>query len=150
MRPHYSGRSHGGDPRDVSTANHGNCIIRWVPALELSRIRVPKSAMLYRLISNYPRNVQPFNLWRIFRIMNERKPQSSVRSRDLRFQFEVEREADGRWIAEIPEVPGAMAYGKSEEEAKAKAYALALYAVADDVEKSNQIPDSISIHRIPA
>ena len=82
--------------------------------------------------------------------MSERKPPSSVRSRDLRFQFEIEREDDGRWIAEIPEVPGAMAYGDIEEEAKAKAYALALYAVADDVERSNEIPDSISILRVPA
>ena len=49
------------------------------------------------------------------------------------------------WIAEIPEVPGAMAYGETVEEAKAKAYALALYAVADDVEKSKDIPDSISV-----
>lgn len=68
----------------------------------------------------------------------------------MRFQFEVEREEDGRWIAEIPEVPGAMAYGETEEEAKAKAYALALYAVADDVEKSKKIPDTISILHIPA
>jgi len=82
--------------------------------------------------------------------MSERKLLSSMRSRDLRFQFEIEREDDGRWIAEIPEVPGAMAYGQTEEEAKAKAYALALYAVADDVERSNQIPDSISILPIPA
>ena len=67
----------------------------------------------------------------------------------MRFQFEIERE-DGRWIAEIPEVPGAMAYGETEEEAKAKAYALALYAVADDVEKSKKIPDTISILHIPA
>lgn len=79
-----------------------------------------------------------------------RKQPSSARSRDLRFQFEVEREEDGRWIAEIPEVPGAMAYGETEEEAKAKAYALALYAVADDVEKSKKIPDTISILHIPA
>jgi hypothetical protein len=35
----------------------------------------------------------------------------------LRFQFEIERESDGRWIAEIPEVPGALAYGASMEEA---------------------------------
>ncbi len=82
--------------------------------------------------------------------MNERKPPSSVRSRDLRLQFEIEREDDGRWIAEIPEVPGALAYGATPQEAKAKAYALALYAVADDVEKSNDIPDSISILPIPA
>jgi predicted RNase H-like HicB family nuclease len=67
----------------------------------------------------------------------------------LRFQFEIESEADGRWIAEIPEVPGALAYGATVEEAKARAYALALYAVADDVEKSNDIPDSISILRVP-
>jgi predicted RNase H-like HicB family nuclease len=82
--------------------------------------------------------------------MAERKAPGSVRSRDLRFQFEIEREDDGRWIAEIPEVPGAIAYGATEEEAKAKAYALALYAVADDVERSNEIPDSISILRVPA
>jgi len=48
----------------------------------------------------------------------------------VRFQFEIERETDGRWIAEIPEVPGAMAYGTTVEEAKAKAFALALYAVS--------------------
>ena len=71
-------------------------------------------------------------------------------SRDLRFQFEIERETDGRWIAEIPEVPGAMAYGTTVEEAKAKAYALALYAVADDVERSKDIPDSISVLHLPA
>lgn len=68
----------------------------------------------------------------------------------MRFQFEIEREDDGRWIAEIPEVSGAMAYGDTQEEAKAKACALALYAVADDVEKSKEIPDSIRILRIPA
>jgi predicted RNase H-like HicB family nuclease len=82
--------------------------------------------------------------------MSERKRPSGLRSRDLRFQFEIERENDGRWIAEIPEVPGAMAYGDTEEQAKAKAYALAFYAVADDVERSNNIPDSISILRVPA
>ena len=63
----------------------------------------------------------------------------------MRFKFEIEREADGRWIAEIPEVPGALAYGGSVEEAKARAYALALYAIAEDVEKSNRIPDFIVI-----
>ena len=79
-----------------------------------------------------------------------KKTPTSVRSRDLRFQFEIDRETDGRWIAEIPEVPGAMAYGRTMEEAKAKAYALALYAIADDVEKSNEIPDSISVLPVSA
>lgn len=73
-----------------------------------------------------------------------------VNRRHVRFKFEIERETDGRWMAEIPEVPGAMAYGASEGEAKAKAYALALYAIADDVEKSKDIPESISILTVPA
>lgn len=80
--------------------------------------------------------------------MNNRRPPKS--SRDLRFQFEIERETGGRWIDEIPEVAGAMAYGTTAEEAKAKAYALALYAIADDVEHSKDIPNSISILHVPA
>jgi predicted RNase H-like HicB family nuclease len=80
----------------------------------------------------------------------DKKPPASVRSRDLRFQFELDREDDGRWIADIPAVPGAMAYGKTAEEAKAKAYVLALHAVADDVEKSQDIPDSISVLPVSA
>jgi predicted RNase H-like HicB family nuclease len=82
--------------------------------------------------------------------MNDREPPSSPKNRDLRFQFEIDRENDGRWIAEIPEVPGAMAYGATVEEAKAKAYSLALYAIADDVEHSKDIPDSISVLHLPA
>ena len=68
----------------------------------------------------------------------------------MQFNFEIDRETDGRWIAEIPEVRGALAYGTSAEEAKAKAYALALYAIADDVERSNNIPESISVLPISA
>jgi hypothetical protein len=49
----------------------------------------------------------------------------------LRFNIETERETDGRWIAEIPEIPGAMAYGKTEDEAKANAYARAWNPIAD-------------------
>jgi predicted RNase H-like HicB family nuclease len=74
-----------------------------------------------------------------------RKPVRSEGSRSVRFQFEIEQETDGRWIAEIPEIPGALAYGSTVEEAKAKAYVIALYAVADDVSKSQNIPESISI-----
>jgi hypothetical protein len=68
-------------------------------------------------------------LRRILICMKDRKPVDSARTRDLRFQFEIDRETDGRWIAEIPEVPNALAYGSTVEEEKAKAYTLALYAV---------------------
>lgn len=63
----------------------------------------------------------------------------------MQFKLETERETDGRWIAEIPEIPGILAYGQTEEEARAKAYALALRAIADDVEKSEDVPQSINL-----
>jgi predicted RNase H-like HicB family nuclease len=66
----------------------------------------------------------------------------------LQFNFETDQETDWRWIAEIPEVPGALAYGETVEEAKA--YALALYSIADDVERSRDIPQSINVPPIPA
>lgn len=76
---------------------------------------------------------------------NPKKPPRSDRSEDLRFNIETEREVDGRWIAEIGDLPGALAYGKTESEARAKAYAIALRAIADDVENSKDVPQSISV-----
>lgn len=58
----------------------------------------------------------------------------------MQFNIETERETNGRWIAEIPEIPGALAYERTERQAKAKAYALALRAIADDVEKYKRVP----------
>lgn len=46
----------------------------------------------------------------------------------MNFKIEFEIEDDGRWIAEIPEIPGALAYGTTREEAKASVEALALRA----------------------
>jgi predicted RNase H-like HicB family nuclease len=50
------------------------------------------------------------------------------------FTIELEREEDGRWIAEVVELPGVLAYGSSEDEAVALAQALALRVVADRLE----------------
>jgi predicted RNase H-like HicB family nuclease len=78
----------------------------------------------------------------------ERKPPQGARSKDLRFIIETELESDGRWIAEIPQVPGALAYGTTKEEAINKAYAVALRSIADDLEHSQTAPpDSISLER---
>lgn len=52
----------------------------------------------------------------------------------MRFTLELEEEADGRWIAEVPELNGALAYGGTREEAIARAKALALRVVADQLE----------------
>jgi predicted RNase H-like HicB family nuclease len=48
--------------------------------------------------------------------------------------LEVEQEQDGRWLAEIPELPGVLAYGSSSEEALAKAQILALRVLAEQLE----------------
>jgi predicted RNase H-like HicB family nuclease len=63
----------------------------------------------------------------------------------LRFRIETERETDGRWIAEITDMPGVMAYGSTELEAKANAYALALRVIADKIEISREVPDSVNL-----
>lgn len=56
-------------------------------------------------------------------------------------QVEVEQEADGRWIAEVTVIPGAMAYGKSKEEAVAKVEALVLRVLADKLEHGEPAPE---------
>ena len=63
----------------------------------------------------------------------------------MQFSIEIERESDGRWIAEIPSLPGILAYGRTEAQARAKAYALALRVIADRVEKSKKVPKSLSL-----
>ena len=53
----------------------------------------------------------------------------------MAFKIEIDREEDGRWIAEIPSLPGVMAYGKTRNEAIAKVQALAFRVLADRLEK---------------
>lgn len=63
----------------------------------------------------------------------------------MTFTVEIEQEEDGRWIAEVVDLPGALAYGKTPEEAKAKVQALALRVVADRLEHGEAGPDLLSI-----
>jgi len=59
-------------------------------------------------------------------------------------KVESEREDDGRWIAEIPALPGVLAYGHNEMEARAKAQALALRVVADRLDNGEPLPREIA------
>ncbi len=56
-------------------------------------------------------------------------------------RIEFDHEDDGRWIAEIPALPGVMAYGASQKEAQAKVEALALRALADRLEHGETVPE---------
>jgi predicted RNase H-like HicB family nuclease len=60
------------------------------------------------------------------------------------YTVETEQEADGRWIAEIPELPGVMAYGATPTEAVANVEAIALRVIADQVEQSKQGTSKVS------
>lgn len=55
-------------------------------------------------------------------------------------RIEIEREEDGRWLAEVPAFPGVLAYGATPEEARARAAALALRVAADRLEHGEAMP----------
>ena len=63
----------------------------------------------------------------------------------MTFTVEFEREDDGRWLAEVLELPGVLAYGRTSDEAIAKAQALALRVLADRLEHAESAPEFVSI-----
>ena len=69
--------------------------------------------------------------------------------RSMNLNLEVELEDDGRWLAEVVELPGALAYGVSADEAMAKAEALALRALAEQLEHGEVRPLPITLS-VPA
>ncbi|MDQ2084193.1 type II toxin-antitoxin system HicB family antitoxin [Xanthobacteraceae bacterium Astr-EGSB] len=58
--------------------------------------------------------------------------------------IEIEREDDGRWLAEVPALPGVLGYGATDAEARAKATALALRVIAERVENGEALPDELA------
>ena len=68
----------------------------------------------------------------------------------MNFTVEFEREEDGRWLAEVPDVPGVMVYGDSREEAAARVQAFALRVMADRLEHGEAAPEMIRLSFIAA
>lgn len=63
----------------------------------------------------------------------------------MNFTIEFEQEDDGRWIAEVMEIPGALVYGHTKEEANSKAQALALRVLAERLEHQEASSDFVTI-----
>jgi predicted RNase H-like HicB family nuclease len=63
----------------------------------------------------------------------------------ITFKIELEQEEDGRWLAEVLELPGVLAYGQSQEAAVSKVQALALRVVAERLEHGEAGPQLLSI-----
>ena len=68
----------------------------------------------------------------------------------MNFRIELEREDDGRWIAEIGELPGAMAYGATRDQAISAVEALALRVLADRLEHAEVVSLPVDITFQPA
>jgi len=67
---------------------------------------------------------------------------------DLR--MELEREEDGRWIAEVPELPGVLVYGATRDEALRAVRTLALRVLADRIEHGESVPDPFHVKFVAA
>ena len=61
------------------------------------------------------------------------------------FTIEIEEEVDGRWIADVVEIPGALAYGSTQQQAIAKAQAIALRVIAERLEHEEAGPDFANV-----
>jgi predicted RNase H-like HicB family nuclease len=59
-------------------------------------------------------------------------------------KIESEQEEDGRWIAEVPALPGVLAYGNTKAEAGARVKAVALRVIADRLENGEQLPSELA------
>ena len=59
----------------------------------------------------------------------------------MKLVVDVEQEADGRWIAEVSDLPGVLVYGTTRDDAVLKAQALALRVLADRIEHGEPIPE---------
>ena len=68
----------------------------------------------------------------------------------MKFNVEIEQEEDGRWIAEVVDLPGAMAYGQTREQAVSRAEALALRIMADRLENGESLPTLENVFSVPA
>ncbi len=65
-------------------------------------------------------------------------------------RIEVEQEEDGRWLTEVPELPGVMVYGATREEAVARVKALALRVLADRLEHGETVPELVEVFSVAA
>lgn len=64
-------------------------------------------------------------------------------------KIELDKETDGRWIAEVPDLPGVLSYGNTREEAIAKAEALALRVIADRLDHGESVPELDALFALP-
>ncbi len=70
------------------------------------------------------------------------------RGRIVPLTIEVEQEQDGRWLAEVPDLPGVLTYGQTRQEAVEKAQVLALRVLADRLDHGEPVPQVSSVFAV--
>jgi predicted RNase H-like HicB family nuclease len=68
----------------------------------------------------------------------------------MKLTIELDREEDGRWIAEVADLPGVLAYGQTREEAVARVQALAFRVLADRLENGEGEPELMNVSFLAA
>jgi predicted RNase H-like HicB family nuclease len=68
----------------------------------------------------------------------------------MQYQIELEREDDGRWIAEVPDLPGVLVYGRDRTEAVSRVQALALRVLAERLEHGEAVQEPLSVSFLAA
>ena len=63
----------------------------------------------------------------------------------MQLRIEIDREEDGRWIAEVPDLPGVLVYGRDRDDAIARVQALALRVLAERLEHGEELPEPLSL-----
>jgi predicted RNase H-like HicB family nuclease len=69
-------------------------------------------------------------------------------AKNMALTIEIEREDDGRWIAEVPELPGVLVYGQTRDEAIQRAEALSLRVIADRLDNGEAVPQLASVFSV--
>ncbi len=70
---------------------------------------------------------------------------NTARAEVFNLKVEFDREKDGRWIADIPALPGVMVYGRTRKQALASVQALALRVIADRLEHGEAVPGEVTV-----
>ncbi len=63
----------------------------------------------------------------------------------MQLTVETEQEEDGRWLGEVPELPGVLAYGQNRQEAIVRVQVLALRVLADRIEHGETLPQTVNV-----
>lgn len=66
----------------------------------------------------------------------------------MSLSIEIEQEDDGRWIAEVPELPGVLTYGQTRDEAIERAQALSLRVLADRLDNGEPVPQMTGVFSV--